>query len=81
MSEQKYDEKAFAEALNENMADAPYDTATYLIAQALRGAMSYKEHLSAWEVRVLTQIEMFLDIVDHNQYARIMIRSGEEANE
>jgi hypothetical protein len=60
-----YDEEAFNEQLNENMADDPYGTATYLIREAVKGALSYDGTMNEFERSVLTTLIAVLDVADH----------------
>jgi hypothetical protein len=54
-SEMKYDEAAFNDALNENMADDPYGTAMYVIGQALKGSID-ADSMSEGEGKALRSI-------------------------
>lgn len=55
-----YDEKAFNEALNENMADDPFGTATYIIVEALKGAADNWTTMNTTESIILNSIGQLL---------------------
>lgn len=59
-----YDEAAFNEHLNENMADDPYGTATYIIRQALKGANQYWGTMSTEEAVILNAVGQALVKLD-----------------
>lgn len=55
-----YDESAFNDALNENMADDPYSTATFIISQALKGAADHMMTMSSDEAMILNDVGQLL---------------------
>jgi hypothetical protein len=76
-----YDKTAFSDGMNEAIGYEPYDVATYLIVQAIRGAMVHMEAMNAQEIRVLNELDRFFSIIDPNQHGRVNVSSGEAMNE
>lgn len=66
----EYDEAAFNEALNENMADDPYGTAIYLIVEALRGARKYEGTMSEEEAEILEAVRATIGSYDPKALVR-----------
>lgn len=59
-----YDERAFNDALNENMADDPYGTAMYLIREAVKGAQSYNGTMNEHEALIIETIRRVMLLAD-----------------
>jgi hypothetical protein len=51
-----YDEAAFNEQLNENMADDPYSTAMYLIVEAIKGAHDGIGLMNDYEASIFAEL-------------------------
>lgn len=76
--EMPYDEHAFHDDLNENMADDPYGTASYIISQALKGAESYNPNMSEYELNILREIGAVCKALDKHFDLPLMWKDIEE---
>lgn len=71
-----YDEKAFAEALNENAADDPYSTFIYLVTEACKMATTYQGTMNDEEFRIVRHVARTID--GHDQHAQVMLHMVKE---